>query len=179
LTLGLAIVVVSSLVIHSLRNGISPMPTAPKVKRILIEILVQQNIRGNIFELGSGWGSLAYSLAKAFPNSRVQAYENSPIPYYFSQCFTRFFPLKNLSLKRINFFNVSFTEADIIVCYLYPGGMRKLKSKFEQELRNGSLVISNTFAVPGWTPSQLITVDDIYRSRVYVYVMGLQETTDH
>ena len=47
--------------------------------------------------------------------------------------------------------------------------MTELKPKLEAELRPGALVLSNTFAVPGWQPVATRTADDMYRSAVYLY----------
>jgi hypothetical protein len=62
-------------------------------------------------------------------------------------------------------------DAKLILCYLYPGGMRKLKPKLEQELRPGTLIISNTFSIPGWEPVQVLPAEDFFHSAVYVYKM--------
>jgi hypothetical protein len=63
-----------SIVIWSLRNGISPMPTVAKVKRKLFTVLPDQ-IPGTIYEFGSGWGSLLIDLGRHYPNHPVLGYE--------------------------------------------------------------------------------------------------------
>ncbi|MCG8323473.1 MAG: hypothetical protein MI921_28515, partial [Cytophagales bacterium] len=63
----------------------------------------------------------------------------------------------------------SYADADVVVCYLCPDIMRRLAPKLEDELRGGSMVISSTFAVPGWQPVDTITLNDLYQSKVYVY----------
>nr|NGX50328.1 hypothetical protein [Chlamydiota bacterium] len=72
-------------------------------------------------------------------------------------------------IMRQNFFKCSLHNADLVVCYLFPKGMTQLKSKFERELKPGTVVVSNTFAIPGWTPIETIEVDDIHRSKIYLY----------
>jgi hypothetical protein len=57
----------------------------------------------------------------------------------------------------------------ISTCYLYPGGMQKLKPKLERELSPGTLVISNTFSIPGWVPAEVFHGEDFFHSPVYVY----------
>lgn len=56
-----------------------------------------------------------------------------------------------------------------MVCYLCPGGMTRVRGKLEAELRPGALVISNTFAMPDWSPEHTITLDDLHRTPVYRY----------
>ena len=48
--------------------------------------------------------------------------------------------------------------------------MVRLQAKFERELKRETLVISSTFAVPAWKPRQIIEVDDLYHTKIYVYV---------
>lgn len=124
---------------------------------------------GVIYELGSGWGTLAFPLANKFPSCLVIAVENSPFPYLVSKLRGFIFPLKNLVMQKEDFFQVSLKDARVVVCYLYPGAMSQLKEKFEKELREDSWVISNTFAIPGWKPVKEITLTDCYRTKIYLY----------
>lgn len=50
-------------------------------------------------------------------------------------------------------------------------GKRKLKPKLER-LQPGTIVISNTFSIYGWTAAQTLQVRDLYRSPVYIYRIG-------
>lgn len=161
-------VVIGSIVWWSWRNGISPMPTSHKAKRCLFAHLPSK-CTGNIYELGSGWGTLVFSLAKQYPNCQVIGLETSPFPFMVSKILLLFKRLPNVHLKRRDFFSISLKEASLVVCYLYPKAMQKLKIKFEKELAPGTWVISNTFSVPGWVPLAIYEVNDLYRSKIYVY----------
>jgi len=158
------------IVLYSLYNGISPMPTSPKVKRQLLHILSQNEIQGTICELGSGWGTLAFALARRFPKCRIIAYENSLVPYIYSQIYKLVIKTENLHIKQENFFNALLSEADVIVCYLSPNIMACLQPKLESELRQGTLVLTNTFALPSWIPQQTVEVEDLYGTKIYIYL---------
>lgn len=124
---------------------------------------------GVILELGSGWGGLANSLAKQFPGCSVIGYELSPLPWAWSK-FRRWTEgLINATFLRQNFYRVPFQEASLVVCYLFPAAMEKLKLKFEAELTPGTWVITHTFAVPSWTPIQVLEVNDFYHTKIYLY----------
>lgn len=171
------LVVVFSIVRWSVKNGIGPMPTSPKAKSVLLNNL-PSHWQGIIYELGSGWGTLAFPLAKKYPNCTVIACENSPVPYFITRlrlCFSRH---KNLHLKRQDFFNQDLRRATMIVCYLYPAAMQKLKKKFENELTNETLVISNTFSILGWPEHKIYEVRDMYHSKIYVYVVSKKDIND-
>lgn len=158
-----------SIIATSLLNGISPMPTSPKVKRKVLEVLPERKRGANIYEMGSGWGSLAFPLAKRFPGGIVKAYENSLFPYFFSVLRHYLFPLNNLAFYKRNFFSIPLNDADLVVCYLYPSAMHRLKNKFEEELPLDCYVLSHTFAVPGWLPDQVFEAKDLYRTKIYLY----------
>lgn len=156
------------LIYYSLVYGITPTPTSSKVKNKIFENLPAE-FEGKIIELGSGWGSLAIPLARKYPNCQIVAYEISPLPYFFSKFVAKFLGCKNLLIIRQDFFKVSLGDVALVVCYLYPGAMSRLKEKFEKELPAGAYVLSHTFAVPGWKPLQIEQASDLYHTPIYLY----------
>jgi cyclopropane fatty-acyl-phospholipid synthase-like methyltransferase len=160
------------IVIWTVRAGISPMPTLPKVKKSLLANL-PDDIVGTVFELGSGWGTLAGPLAKRYPDCRVMAYEISPVPYFVARLVSKLINHDtNLSYHCQDFFQANLTDAALIICYLYPAAMERLKDKFEKELKKGTLVVTHSFAIPGWRAKRTIEVDDLYKTKIYFYVVG-------
>lgn len=162
----LLLVAAGSVVLWTIINGISPMPTSRKVKDAVLGVT---DLHGKIYELGAGWGTLLFPLAKKYPESCVVGYETSPLPFVACKIRKVFGRYENVSVVRNDFFEVNLSDADCVVCYLYPKAMERLKRKFEQELRQGTIVVSHTFAVPGWQPIKVVEVDDLYKTKVYVY----------
>lgn len=160
--------VLLSVVYWSLRNGISPMPTSSKARRRLLSAL-PKDVSGTIYELGSGWGTLVFPLARHYPHCRVVGYETSWIPFWISKLRQFFMRLPNLELQRRDFYQMPLQDAGLVVCYLYPGAMRLLSVKLSEELKPGTWVISNTFSLPGWLASDVLEVGDLYYSKIYVY----------
>ncbi|ADI39096.1 putative uncharacterized protein [Waddlia chondrophila 2032/99] len=163
----LLIFILSLVVVWTMKNGISPMPSSSKATNAIVFLLPE--IEGTVYELGSGWGHLLFPLCERYPNNPVIGIESSPIPYLFSKILSLFLKKPNLILLRKNFFNHSLADASLIVCYLYPGAMEKLRDKFQKELHPGTTVISNTFAIPGWIPMKTYVLDDLYRTKIYLY----------
>lgn len=149
-------------VIDTIKLGISPMPTSKKARKVILRLVGE----GTIYELGSGWGGLAIALSK---KNRVIGYEKAYVPWCASKFLKTISRAKNFTLKRENFLKEDLSQADVIVCYLYPGAMRELELKFGKELKNGALVISNSFQIPGRTPEQTIKVGDFMQSEIYLY----------
>lgn len=141
------------------------MPTSSKMREVLFSHLPELG-KGKVVDLGSGWGNLIFPLSKYYPNSQIIGYESSPIPYLFSFLLNSY---SNVKIHRKNFFKVFLGDADLIVCYLYSNGMGALRKKLEEEVKPGAHIISHTFAISGWVPKQVVEVNDLYRSKIYIY----------
>ncbi|MCP5470121.1 MAG: SAM-dependent methyltransferase [Chlamydiales bacterium] len=125
------------------------MPSSKKAIKQMVELA-----EGSVVELGCGWGGLAKALQKK--GLKVSAYEVSFLPYLVSK-------LRGVNVKRRDFFKEDLSSFDTVVCYLYPGAMRRLT-----HLKNSRL-ITNTFAVPGWKAAKVFVLHDLYRSEVTLY----------
>ena len=157
-----------SVIVYTLRYGISPMPTSPRVRRELFRLL-PEDPGGPVAELGAGWGTLAFPLARRWPEQTVTAYEISPMPWLFSRGRLLVRPCSNLRVVRRDFFAADLHGTALVVCYLYPGAMNRLRAKFEAELSPGAAVLTHTFAVPGWVPETVVRAPDLYRTPIYLY----------
>lgn len=158
------------MLLYTALTGISPVPTTPRVARAMMDLSAGDG-DGPIYELGSGWGSLAVAFARRFPGRQVIAYELSPIPWLASRLWQVLFPRHNLTIYRADFYSAPLADAALVVCYLYPGAMAELRSKFDSELGPGTLIVSNSFAMPEWLPATVRRADDQYASPVFLYVM--------
>jgi hypothetical protein len=161
-----------SIVAFSVMNGISPMPCSRKAWAAILQLIKETSPGGRIIDPGSGWGTFCFAAARAFPDSEIHGYENSPVPFLYCILINVLFRRRNLRFYCRNFHTAPLHEASLVYCYLYSGAMEKLKPKFEKELRPGTVVISNTFAVPQWKPQRVVELKDIYRSKIYLYVAG-------
>lgn len=157
-----------SVLVWSLKNGISPMPTSFKMKQALINVLPKID-HGNIYELGSGWGGIAILMAKKYPQCEVIAYESSPLPYFVSLLRKNILGIKNLTLKKNDFLKSDLKSARLIYCYLYPRGMENLKHLLDEKSIRNSFLISNTFALPDLKAEKIIKIEDLYHSKLYIY----------
>ncbi len=71
-----------------------------------------------------------------------------------------------------DFHRAGLGGAGLVVCYLPPPAMEKLKPKLAAELPPGALVLSNTFAIRDWQPEDVRTAPDPHLSQVYLYRAG-------
>lgn len=162
------LIVVGSIVYTTWRMGISPMPSTHKAT-VAMWALLPESIEGAIYDLGSGWGTLLFPFAKRYPTNIIKGYECSLLPYLFSKVWKWWISADCVEIYRRDFYEESLDDASVVVCYLFPGAMHRLKEKWEKELDRPLIVISNTFAIPGKIPLKVVDLDDFYRTKVYLY----------
>lgn len=160
------LVAIGNILWYSWHYGITPTPTSPKVRMAIMNCLPELKAGQKIYELGSGWGTMAYELASHYPQCYVYALEISPLPYYFGKVFRR---KANIQYMQKDLFSVPLENASLIFCYLYPGAMDALKEKFQKELQTGTYVITHTFSIPDWKPTKKVEALDLYRTPIFIY----------
>lgn len=175
----LVLLAVLSVVYVSWTNGISPMPSSAPVRRTVADEINRLNRSDTIVEAGSGWGTLALHVILRCPVKRLIGIENSPIPLWASRAIVRlafrlvpeYSAVSRASITFIHgdIYSYPYENADVVVCYLYPGAMRRLSAVLNNRLAPGSRVVSVCFALPGWRPERVVTCGDLYRTKVYVY----------
>ncbi len=57
---------------------------------------------------------------------------------------------KIISTHWRNFWRQDYSHADIVFVYLLPWHMNRLADKLKKEMKPGTLVITNSFIIPGW-----------------------------
>jgi hypothetical protein len=149
-------------------TGISPIPSTSTARDCMFACL-PADLTGKVAELGAGWGSLAFPLAAQFPSVEVLAFEVSPVPWLFMLARYALVRPFNVTIRRRNFMRESLEGVSAVVCYLHSEALAKARAKLEAELAPGTLVISNTFDIPGWEPERVYRLDDSFCPEVYVY----------
>ena len=188
LLLAITLLAATSLVYCGWRNGITPMPSSRKAKDALVKTTVEElrQVKTNpavVVEVGSGWGGVALSLAARLPQAGIHGYENSPFPYLISRLRAKLAGYSNLNLHFGDYRRAPLTSSDILVCYLFPGGMQDIARLITQQAvepyertnstipveQTAPIIISNTFALPDHTPDRRIQSGDTSLSIIYVY----------
>ncbi len=174
-----ALLAACSIVWTSWRNGISPMPSSARVRKAVAGEIDRLANKGLLVEAGSGWGTLGIHLGKRCGGWRIEGVENSPLPLAVSKlaAWLAFGRRRkpdpgaesSVSFRKGDIYGVSYREARAVVCYLYPGAMRRLAPLLAEQLGPGARVVSVCFAIPGWEPERIVACGDLYRTRVYVY----------
>jgi hypothetical protein len=92
------------------------------------------------------------------------------VPLAFSRIKAKLCGYKNVKFLNADLFREDFSKADILMTYLTMPHMEQLRPKFESELKQGAIVICNTFPVPGWTPAKEETIQNfVYTLKVFTF----------
>jgi hypothetical protein len=162
------LLVALSIVWSTLQTGISPMMSSSKACQAMTSS-ISTPANGPLIDLGSGWGTLVIALARKHPHHQVIGYELSLFPWLVSVIRKYSLRLNNLTLYRKDFKKADLSNASILFCYLFPGGMLSLHEKIKHELLKEITIVSNTFALPLCQPAKTFRLKDFYQTPIYVY----------
>lgn len=120
-----------------------------------------------VCDLGAGLGGPLAGLARQRPDALITGIEASPLPWL--ACRLRCLSRRNARAVFGDIFAHDLHGYDLVYAFLSPAPMPRLWSKAKAEMRPGTLLISNTFAVPDATPEQVIDLPGRADARLYVY----------
>lgn len=143
-------------------GGIVYVGSKPEIIR---EAFKLADLKGGdkFYELGSGLGKGLIIASKEF-GAKATGIEISPFHYIISKLKT--LKAKNIKIILANYKNINLSKADVIYCYLSPGLMKELLSKFSQELAFGARVVSSAFEIEGLKPIKTKIVNS---KHIYLY----------
>lgn len=122
----------------------------------LAELLAERDAP-RFLDLGSGLGSTIIPLADHRPDGAFTGYENAPLTWLCARLLS--VGRDNINWRCEDLWQAQLGEYDVVYAFLSPTPMPELWAKVRAEMQPGSLFISNSFAVPGVSPSQIIEVD--------------------
>lgn len=152
-------------------------PFIPTPKSVLPYISKTLDIRDDsvVYDMGSGDARILYYLKNKNNNAKFFGIEKFIFPYtlYLFRKILNLKKSKNIKIFKKDFFDQDFSDATHIVMYLYPNVMDNLLTKFDEELKEGTIVLSVAFH---FTNKQPIAEIDMERygkysnaRKLYVY----------
>ncbi len=152
------------------------IPTTRRTRRLMIEAVHRfrpEGVAGGlILDPGCGFGGLTLAMARAFPDSQTVGIDLLRLPLLLARLRARLGHIDNVTFRRGDLFAEDYRNAQVIVCFLFGNLMKKLGPKWNAELPDGCLVVSNYHPVPQWEPTEVIPVPDwrtFGRRNIYVY----------
>ncbi|MBI3620030.1 class I SAM-dependent methyltransferase [Candidatus Roizmanbacteria bacterium] len=146
-------------------------PYVPSKQKELAYILSEAGLKkGMVFyDLGSGDGRAVMTAVSKY-EVRGIGVDINPLLIWEARLKARFKNLKQISFIKKNIDDVNLTRANVVYVFLMPDLLKKLKIKFESELKKKVTVISHGFKIEGWDNKLVKTIP---RSPfpTYFYVM--------
>jgi len=138
-------------------------PYYPSNNEIVGEIVkfVIKHPYAHVAELGAGDGRIVFALAKA--GIKVTGIEVNPFFSLWMRLRSAISGYTNVVINNGDFFKQDLNKYNIVVAYLLPDVMGKLETKIYQEMRKGSILLTNTFTLKKHKPSKII------KKKLYVY----------
>ena len=146
--------IVSATFLSAAYAGLSAAPYVPIWKKDMKRAVKLADIKPGqkAYDLGCGDGVMIAEMAKS--GAIAEGFEISILPYVISQIRILLLKLKNKNLKiKVSFkdfWNADLSEADLVYFYLLQNTNRKLRPKFEKELKDGAKILCYAWPIEGW-----------------------------
>lgn len=127
-------------------------------------------------DLGCGNGRLLKRLARLRPDCRFLGVEHAPLPCLWAKLIN--FDQKNCQIRLGNFWHQDLAEFDVVYAFLSPTPMSRLWIRASGEMGPGTVLISNSFPVPGVAAERIIGVDDRRSTHLYCYRLPAEKATN-
>lgn len=151
----------ATFVLFGLFSDLKGAPFVPTASKKIKEILKQANLKKDqvFLELGSGDGRVVREAVKDYYVQGI-GIDVNPFLIILSKIFARIQKIPNIEFLRLNIFNYNFKFADVIFMFMLPKTINKLKKKFLDECKKGTLVISHGFKIEGFEERLIKKISD-------------------
>lgn len=128
-------------------------------------------VAGNFafLDLGCGLGGVLAFLCRVRPDGEFHGVESAPVPFLVS--WLKLLSRQNGHVRFGDLWRGDLAAYDVVYAFLSPSPMPELWRKARAEMRPGSLLISNTFEIPGAVPDRILELDDARRTRLLIWHM--------
>lgn len=140
----LLILAIGVTTLYALIWGAPYVPTPLPVVRKMLELA---NIKkgDKVYDIGCGDGRLVHLASKNHGANSV-GFELSPLVYAWAKICQPFWRSKGKILYK-NFYKQDISDANVVVCYLMPGTLKRFQEKFKK-LKKGTRIVSYAFQIP-------------------------------
>ena len=120
-----------------------------------------------LVDLGCGDGRVLRRTRKYY-DARTVGYEVNLLAYLKAKILS--IGLKNVEIKREDFWTSDFSDADVVFCYLYPDVMPRLSRKLKTDLKPGTVIVSCNFGLPGFEATRVLRPEgSLHNDPMYIY----------
>ena len=116
-------------------------------------------------DLGCGLGGPLATLAKLRPDLQLHGVEAAPLNWLIAKLRLG----KRAQIRLGSLWDTDLAGFDAVYAYLSPAPMAHLWEKVSAEMPPGGLFISNSFPVPGTSPSETVELHDLSHARLLIW----------
>ncbi len=109
---------------------------------------------GCFIDLGCGNGRLLAHLAERFPDRKFYGVEQALGPWLLARFYCRH--LTNCQIIRSDLWDADLQQMAVVYVFLSPQPMPRLWQKFRHEASPGAWLLSNSFAIDGEIPQEIV-----------------------
>lgn len=145
------------------------VPYYPSSK--LVYDLIAEQLPANkpfkFLDIGCGNAKLLSYLADKYPQAKFEGIDLSPSAIIAAKfiCAGK----SNVQISLGNYWKKSFSEYDFIYAFLSPTPMPEIQKKAQQEMKTGSIMIANSFALPDLQPSLSFNINEKNQKQLLIY----------
>ena len=155
---------------NSARSGVPLYLSNRKTKQALAGLLPAKD--GFRFaDLGCGFGGPVLALSRTRPEGHFTGVETAPLLFAAAWLRRRLLGVSNADILFADYRKLDLGPFDCVYCFLSPVPMPDLYEKARREMRPGSLLISNSFIVPGKPADETVDVGDGRKTRLHLWRM--------
>ncbi len=149
------------------------VPSPPNVVRKMLEV-AKVGPDDVVYDLGCGDGRIVITAVKEFKARKAIGIDINDERIQEATKNVKENGLEGrVVIKKGNFFEEDLSEATVITMFLLTNVNEMLRPKLEKELKPGTRVVSHEFEIRGWTPKEVVKVEDGNMNHiVYLYVIG-------
>jgi len=133
-----------------------------------LRALMQERGASRFIDLGSGLGGVVRAIDG---EGRVAiGVETAPLAWLVSAVLSK---INNRGrILRQDIWSTDLSGQDVVYAFLSPEPMPALYDKAKREMKPGSLLVSNSFSVPGQTADEVWDLADRRKTQLFLYRMG-------
>ena len=132
----------------------------------LVELL-KDHPQPKAIDLGAGFGGPMRHLGRALSGGRFVSVEASPATWLIAWVLA--LPQRNVCVRWGDLWAAELADCDLVYVFLSPQPMPRLWEHFCAQTKSGTLLVSNTFPVPGVEPIRTIDLPGRDDARLFIY----------
>jgi SAM-dependent methyltransferase len=133
------------------------LPSVPARRKTIRQAMQLAQVQPGeiVYDLGAGDGRALVIAAREF-GARAIGIEIEPV-----HCAVAWLTvllcgvIRRVSIRRENLLHADYRDADVVMLYLTPALVERVRPHLERQLRPGARVVSLSFDFEGWQPSDI------------------------